>query len=329
MNTNFETLSPLEFLDSLEENIGLELTSFVATLPSYINRVYEIQAVSSEKFVVKFYRPGRWSEQTIRDEHRFVLECANEEIPVVAPIELANGDTIGNYDGILFVVYPKRLGRRYEIKSDDDWERIGSLLGRIHMVGMREVADNRLFLTPNDIIVAAQDKLLKGNFITSSYQQKFSELMDNILHLISDRFEDVEVGRIHGDCHFANIMDRLDDGLAIIDFDDMMNGPAVQDMWLLLPDYLSNSLDEFYSLLAGYEQFVDFDYSTMGLIEPLRILRMIYFLGWCAEQANDLSFQRNFPNWGNDHFWANEINDFERQINMIKLFDERQNPLYN
>jgi Ser/Thr protein kinase RdoA (MazF antagonist) len=194
---------------------------------------------------------------------------------------------------------------------------------------MREVADNRLFLTPNDIIVAAQDKLLKGNFITSSYQQKFSELMDNILHLISERFEDVEVGRIHGDCHFANIMDRLDDGLAIIDFDDMMNGPAVQDMWLLLPDYLSNSLDEFYSLLAGYEQFVDFDYSTMGLIEPLRILRMIYFLGWCAEQANDLSFQRNFPNWGNDHFWANEINDFERQINMIKLFDERQNPLYN
>jgi len=306
----------------VEEALGCQLTGFAAPLPSYINRVYELETIDKERVVAKFYRPGRWDENTLLDEHRFTVECFENEVPVVAPMKLADGKTLGNVDGIYFTVFPKRAGRRFEITDDEGWSRLGSLIGRMHMVGARDTAMNRLMLHPETLTRGEVDYLIDGNFITASYKSEFQRLMDEVFSVVSSRFNDFEPIRIHADCHYANILDRLDEGLVLIDFDDMMMGPAVQDLWLIMPDHIQKCRPEFDAMLDGYEQFTEFDYFSLRLIEPLRILRIIYFLSWCARQSGDFRFQHNFPNWGNDAFWRTEIADIQHQLNIIKEEDK-------
>jgi len=306
----------------VEEALGCQLTGFAAPLPSYINRVYELETIDKERVVAKFYRPGRWDKNTLLDEHQFTIECAESEVPVVAPLTLADGTTLGDIDGIYFTVFPKRAGRRFEITDDEGWSRVGALIGRMHMVGARDTAMNRLALHPDKLTHNEVDYLITGKFITSSYESEFQRLMDEVFSVVSSRFDDFEPIRIHADCHYANILDRLDEGLVLIDFDDMMMGPAVQDLWLIMPDHIQKCRAEFDAMLDGYEQFAEFDYFSLRLIEPLRILRIIYFLSWCARQSADFRFQHNFPNWGNDAFWRTEIADIQHQLNIIKEEDK-------
>ena len=324
MSKGFDNLTPDCILDAVETAMGCQLTGLTAPFPSYINRVYELQSVADERLVAKFYRPGRWKRAALQDEHDFVLDCANGEIPVVAPLELKGGGTIGEYDGILFSVFPKRSGRVMDLHTDEGWRRLGSLVGRIHLAGSKRNAENRLQMHPETTTLPEIGQLLGGGFMSAHQAERFKDVTSRIVDIALTEFDGVELQRIHGDCHGANILERPDEGLMVIDFDDMVMGPPVQDIWLLLPDHANNTRHQINLILEGYEQFMEFDDRTLRLVEILRAMRIIYFLSWCSTQIDDYRFQTNFPDWGSEMFWQREIADIEHQYQAI-LNDKRLN----
>lgn len=319
----FEDLTPDVVIDAVEEALGKKMSGLASPLPSYINRVYELQSMAGERLIGKFYRPGRWSREALEDEHRFVLDCAAEEIPVIAPLPLSDGFTLGSAAGIHFAVFPKRFGRQLDIDSPDAWFRLGGVIGRIHMVGARQAANARVMLHPDLSTHADIMFLLDGGFVTLSYQSAFRELCQRVHEALLGRFDGIGHLRIHGDCHHGNILERPGEGLMIIDFDDMMTGPAIQDLWLLLPDTVANSRREIDSFLRGYGQFRGFDRRELRLIEPLRLMRLLYFLAWSARQENDFKFRHNFPDWGTDSFWMKEISSLRQQLAALREADSQ------
>ncbi|MBN2702811.1 MAG: serine/threonine protein kinase [Pontiellaceae bacterium] len=322
MSACFEALTPDRILDAVEMEMGIQLTGLTSPLPSYINRVYELQSVSGERLITKFYRPGRWSRAALQDEHDFVFDCATEEVPVVAPLPLKDGGTIGEYERLLFAVFPKKSGREMDLHTDESWRRLGSLVGRIHLAGSRRAAPSRLRMHPETTTIPEVQLLLDGAFMSPHQARRFREITDKIIEIALSEFEDVELQRIHGDCHRANILERPGEGLMAIDFDDMVMGPAVQDIWLLLPGNANRCRHEINLILDGYEQFMEFDDRQLRLVEILRAMRIIYFLAWCSTQVGDYTFQTNFPDWGSEMFWQREMADLEHQYHAI-LKDER------
>jgi len=267
------------------------------------------------RLIAKFYRPGRWELPALREEHEFVLQCARAEIPVIAPLVLRDGSTLGKTEaGIYFAIYPKRFGREIELNEEEAWRRIGSLIARMHNVGDDQDAPHRLMHHPLESTGEEIAWLLDGGYLPPMYQRNFAEVTDKIMDLIVPLFDNVEFIRIHGDCHRANILERPGEGLMLIDFDDMMIGPPVQDLWLLLPEHAPQARAEINWLLEGYEQLREFNRRDLRLIEPLRAMRMIYFLAWIARQSGDFNFSRHFDDWGSDRFWRREIADLELQL---------------
>lgn len=317
-NEGFESLTPDLIIGSVERALDRPMTGLTSPLPSYINRVYELETRDGERFVAKFYRPGRWNDEALSDEHRFVLDCAAHEIPVVAPLELADGKTLGLAGTIRFAVYPKRWGREIEITGDEDYRRLGRLIARVHLAGEEQKAPARVVLHPLRSLEGDVRSLLDGGFVTPPYQDGFKRICREIIDLGRPLFDGVEMLRLHGDCHVKNFLDRPGEGLMIIDFDDMVTGPPVQDLWMLLPDHASRCRYEMNLLVSGYEEFREFDDRTLRLIEPLRAMRIIYFLSWCSRQKGDYKFRTLFPDWGSDRFWSNEIRDLEQQLVIVR-----------
>jgi Ser/Thr protein kinase RdoA (MazF antagonist) len=313
MAMTFEQLTPDTILDAVERASGFKLTPLTIPLPSYINRVYELRGVDGTKLIVKFYRPGRWSREAILAEHGFVQDLQEAEIPVVPPLTLGRGETLMEHDGILFALFPKRAGRQLEITSDNDWPRLGSLVGRLHLAGSRQRAPSRITIDPRLSTLKDID-LLCGAIIPEPYRGQYRTAALRLIDIGATLWEGRECIRIHGDCHRGNILDRLDEGLLVIDFDDMAMGPPVQDLWLLLPDRAAGAQREIELFIQGYERFRQFDRGALRCIEPLRAMRMIYFLAWCSRQVDDFQFRKNFPDWGNDRFWQKEINDLREQM---------------
>ncbi len=311
---NFSALTPDIIVPVVEKALGRPLLGFTHPLNSYINRVYELMAADRERIIVKFYRPGRWSKQALQDEHDFVIDCSKDEIPVVAPLPLKNGKTVGEAEGIFFAVYPKRLGRVWEQTCEDDWKRLGRVVARAHVVGSRRAAKHRLQLHPEETTASDIAQLLDGGHIPSRYQKPFADISSQLLDHIMPMFDDAEYIRIHGDCHSKNILHRPDEGLLLIDFDDMVMGPPVQDLWMLLPGHVLESGAELELMIKGYREFRDFEESSIRLIEPLRSMRMLYFLDWISRQRQDPNFNVNFPNWSNDSFWADQVRELNQQF---------------
>ncbi len=317
----FDDFSPDAMIGAVEDAVGESFTALASPLPSYINRVFEFMSVDSTRYVAKFYRPGRWSRAAIEEEHEFVLDCAADEIPVVPPLELRSGRTLGEVDGISFAVYPKRSGREMDLDTDEAWFRLGSLVARIHNVGARKESRCRLYLRPESTTLEEIRFLLEGGFVPKRMGGRFEKVCEAILAAVTRLFDGLEYIRIHGDCHRANILERPGEGLMVIDFDDMMVGPPIQDLWLLLPARADCCRREIGLLLDGYEMFREFDCVSLRLIEPLRAMRMIYFLAWCARQSGDYNFQSRLPGWGEDAFWMSEIADLEAQLGAIREAD--------
>ncbi len=315
---NFTALTPDIIVPEVEKALGRHLLGFTHPLNSYINRVYELMAADRERLIVKFYRPGRWSDKAILDEHDFVMECAKDEIPVVAPLPLKNKKTVANVKGIFFAVYPKRLGRVWEQTSDDDWKRLGRVVARAHVVGSRKPANHRLRMHPDETTESDITQLVDGGHVPEKYRKHFADISSQLLEMILPVFDDTEYIRIHGDCHAKNILHRPDEGLLLIDFDDMVMGPPVQDLWMLLPGHVLDSQRELELMIKGYKEFRDFDEDSTRLIEPLRAMRMLYFLDWISRQREDPNFAVNFPNWSNDSFWADQIRELNQQFMNIK-----------
>ena len=314
---DFEHLTLDVLLDVVEDAIGVPMTGLTIPLPSYINRVYELQTRRGDRLIAKFYRPGRWSREALEDEHRFLADCAEEEIPVVCPRLLSNGSTLGKTDGIYFALFPKKSGREFEQNTQEDWRRVGRLVARIHLAGGKSSVQDRITLHPLKSTRDDLNFLIKGDFIIPYYLKEFEDLTSSIVENITALFDGISLTRIHGDCHRGNLLDRPGEGLMVIDFDDMMIGPPVHDLWLLLPDHAGRSRREIDLLLEGYEQFREFDYSSLRLIEPLRFMRIIYFLAWLARQADDYAFRANHPDWGSEIFWQREVSDLKHQFQVI------------
>ncbi len=313
----FENLTPEIVLDAVEKHCGIFLDGSITPFNSYINRVFGLSDDSGKGYIAKFYRPGRWSEKMIRDEHSFLFDCDEAEIPVAPPL-IPNGNSIGTVAGFLFAVFPRFRARTFDITSDEGWIRTGAVIGRMHQAGKKRNAQNRLSCTPDETTERYIRFLSGKKLIHPDCLEDFSRLCDETLGIIKPLFKSIRMHRIHGDCHRGNILENSS-GIILIDFDDMMNGPAVQDMWLLLSGRLTDSMQEMNLMIEGYEQFCEFDRNTISLVEPLRFMRHIYFLNWCAVQHEDTGFSERYPDWGNRAFWIKETEDLSAQLEYIKL----------
>ena len=317
---DFDGLTPDRVLDAVERDGGFRCTGVIRPLPSYINRVYTV-GVEPEGFVVaKFYRPGRWTREAIQDEHAFVCACASDEIPVIAPLALKDGNTLGDADGVAFALFPQRGGRPVEPADPGNalWGRLGALLARIHRVGERAPAPARLTLHPLTATTADLDYLLDNEFLDARETARLETFGCELLDAAVPLFEGAETIRLHGDCQHTNVLERPESGVFLIDFDDMMNGPPVQDVWMLLPGNAEDARTELEQLIEGYESFRPFDRRSLRLIESLRAMRMTYYLAWCARQSRDAAFLQNHPGWGTRSFWAKELADLEDQLGAVR-----------
>jgi len=330
---SFELLSPGDAVRAVERAFGVVLDGTLDSYPSYVNRVYGMRREDGEAIVAKFYRPGRWTRAAILDEHRFLRDLAAAEIPVVAPISGVDGATLqelevpgdgeGGREGggsgarFLFAVFPRAGGRTFEPESADDLLRLGSLIGRCHAVGAAGSAPDRVVCEPSGLTASFVDELLGEGLVHPDCRDDFERIARSTIAGIAPLFAGARFSRIHGDCHRGNLIDRPGRGLTLIDFDDMMSGPAVQDVWLVLPGYAVDCPRELDLVLEGFERFAAFDRGTLRLIEPLRFMRMIYFLAWRARQRGDFWFRGSFPDWGSEAFWIKETEDLRVQAEVI------------
>lgn len=316
--TPFHSMTPDTVISMVEKALDLRCTNLCRPLNSYINRVYELQGADGAGLIVKIYRPGRWSKDALQDEHDFLLELHEEEIPVVAPLTLQNGQTLGAHDNMYFAVFPKKGGRSYDEYNDEQWLELGRLLGRTHMVGDRHRPKDRIIMAPDKSTREQLAYILAGNFMPPDLAGRFKDISGEIIEEIKLRFAGIDMIRIHGDCHFANLIYRPGESFYIVDFDDMAVGPPVQDFWMLLPGYMQECLAEIEIFLEGYETFRHFDQRTLSLIEPLRAMRYIHYMAWCAHQVAEDGFSHVAPDFGKPHYWQREINDLIEQLDRIR-----------
>lgn len=323
----FFHLDPGMVLDAIDE-LGLITTGRCLTLNSMENRVYEIEIdipedqikTASDNFVVaKFYRPGRWTEKQILEEHQFLKDLQEAEISVIAPLEF-NGKTLfklKDHD-LFYTVFPKKGGRVPEEMNKEQLEITGRLLARMHNVGATRESKYRIKISPETYGRQNADYLLNNNFITPHIVENFRANIEEFLKLVTPMFEGIPTHRIHGDCHLGNIISRELEGPFLIDFDDMLVGPAIQDIWLVVPGEDAESVERRNILLDSYEEMREFDFQTLKLIEPLRTLRYIHFAAWTAKRWEDPSFKQAFPHFGTDQYWSTLNTDLRLQINKIQ-----------
>ncbi len=317
-NPAFESLTPDIVLDAVEGALNIPFTNLCRPMNSYINRVYELEDRQGNGHIAKFYRPGRWSRDALQDEHDFVLELAEAEIPVVAPFILTNQQTLAEINGIYFAVFPKKGGRNFDEFNDQQWAELGRLLGRTHMIGAKHGVRDRITLTPDKSTRQNLDYIIKGDFVLPELLASFTTVAGDLIDEITPLFAQIEMIRIHGDCHFTNIMHRPDEGMYLIDLDDMAMGPPVHDFWMLLPGFLADSQAEVEMFLEGYEVFRNFDRRTLRLIEPLRAMRFIHYMAWCAHQVADDGSSWVAADFGSNAYWQQEIRDLTEQLERIR-----------
>ncbi len=318
----FPELSPDTVLNLVEKALGISCTNLCRQLNSYINRVFELEAEDGRGLVVKFYRPGRWSKRALEDEHKFLLELDRREIPVIPPMVLSDGGTLGNYDTLYFSVFPRCGGRSFDEFSEDQWLEIGRLLGRCHAVGAVHASRDRIHMLPNHSTTEQIRFILESGVIAHKpMASRFSSLCTELIEEITPLFQGTQISRIHGDCHFSNIIYRPGESFYVIDFDDMAMGPPVQDLWMLLPGTPRESLLEIDCFLEGYETFQSFDRRSFRLIEPLRAMRFLHYIAWLTHQYIADGAAPIVPHFGSTEYWETEFADLADQLERIRKND--------
>ncbi len=265
--------------------------------------------------VAKFYRPGRWTDAAIREEHAFAAELAAAEIPVVAPL-IRDGISLHVQRGFRYALFPRRGGRWPELGNANDREWVGRFLGRIHAVGRAARFHERPRLSIEDLGRNARDFVLDGDWMPDYLATKYADVTDELLDEVEARAEGwggAAQGRILGDCHRGNIL-WTDLGPHFVDLDDCLTGPAVQDLWMLLSGGQQEMRTELSDLLRGYDQFLPFDRSEIALIEPLRALRMIHYSAWLARRWHDPAFPKAFPWFAEPRYWEQHHRALEDQL---------------
>ncbi|MBX3601885.1 MAG: serine/threonine protein kinase [Rubrivivax sp.] len=326
----FADLTPQQVLDSLEA-VGLRGDGRILQLNSYENRVFQVFLEDGRAVVAKFYRPGRWSDAQILEEHAFALELAAAEIPVVPPLALSEaGDTPGlvlqgdpptlaTLAGHRFAVAARCAGREPELEDPATLRQLGRFIGRLHAVGRRQPFEHRHRLDPRADGRRAMALLLEGGFVTPQELPAWRAVTTDALAAVVAAFDGFPADaplatlRLHGDCHPGNVLWR-EGAPNVVDLDDAMQGPAVQDLWMLVSGDATTMARQLDTLLAGYEDFADFDDRERRLIEPLRTLRMLRHSAWLAERWADPTFPLNFPFFGSAAYWSQQTTQMREQL---------------
>ena len=310
----YDGLSPDRILDALD-SVGIRGDGRLLALNSYENRVYQVWRDDAPPMVVKFYRPARWTDDQIREEHRFVAQLCEREIPAV-PALLVAGSTLHDFDGFRFAVYERHGGRAPDLDRRETLVRIGRYIGRIHAVGASEPFRFRPALTLDEFGNASRDYLLQHDFLPADLRAVWRGVVDQALDGAArafDRIGALTVVRLHGDCHGGNVL-WTDDGAHFVDFDDARMGPAVQDLWMLLSGERSDMEAQLSALLEGYEDFREFDRRELQLAEALRTLRLVHYCAWIARRWNDPAFPLAFPWFNTQRYWQDRILELREQI---------------
>ena len=313
----YSTLTPDVVLDALE-SVGLRGDGRMIALNSYENRVYQVFLEAGPPVVTKFYRPARWTDAQIHEEHAFVAELAEREIPVVAPLVL-DGRSLGEHAGFRFAVYPRRGGRTPELEDPDTLEWIGRFIGRIHAVGALQPFVERPGLGIGSFGTEPRDWLLEHDFIPHDLVAAWTSAVELALDGVRRCYEragDVRTLRLHGDCHGGNVL-WTDAGPHFVDFDDSRMGPAMQDLWMLLSGDRTAMTKQLSDVLAGYEDFFEFDRRELALVEALRTLRLIHYSAWIARRWDDPAFPAAFPWFNTQRYWQDRVLELKEQIALM------------
>lgn len=318
MPAPYAALTPDCVLNALE-HVGLRCDGRLLALNSYENRVYQVGMEEGAPRVVKFYRPARWSDAAILEEHAFVQELAEREIPVVPALTIS-GTTLHQFAGFRLSVFPRHGGRAPELENRDTLEWLGRFLGRIHAVGALKDYRHRPSLDIETFGIEPRDYLLAHDFIPADILDAWQSVADQALDGVRRCFERagaVKSLRLHGDCHAGNVL-WTDDGPHFVDFDDSRMGPAVQDLWMLLSGERQDRARQLGDVLAGYEDFCEFDPRELHLIEALRTLRLIHYSAWLARRWDDAAFKQAFPWFNTQRYWQDRILELREQIALME-----------
>jgi len=315
---SFHALTPDCLLDALD-SIGVFGDGCLLALNSYENRVYQVGVEGGAPVVVKFYRPGRWSDAAILEEHAFVQELADSEIPVVPATSLSDGSTLHIFQGFRFAVFPRQGGRAPELEDSATREWLGRFIGRIHAVGSSKTFCERPTLDIHSFGEEPLAYLLAHGFLPDdllvAYRSVAQQALDGVRRCL-ERAGNVPMIRLHGDCHSGNVL-WTDVGPHFVDFDDSRMGPPVQDLWMLLSGERADMQRQLADILAGYEDFADFDARQLYLVEALRTLRLIHYSAWLARRWDDPAFPLAFPWFNTQRYWQDRILELREQIALM------------
>jgi Ser/Thr protein kinase RdoA (MazF antagonist) len=315
MTEFFFRLTPDWVLRAVEAG-GFDPTGHCSALNSLENRVYDLRLTDGSHVVAKFYRPGRWTREAILEEHRFLFDLRDEEIPVCAPVVFPDGGTLHEVEGILYAVWPRTGGRAPDELNDEQVGVLGRLVARIHNVGAARPMDARPQLSSHSHGIEPLEALEALDVLPPQCRRRYRAAVERVVSLYDDFSVGVPVHRIHGDCHLGNLLHGRE-GYFFLDFDDCRVGPAVQDVWMLVPGRDADAARQRVLLIDAYRQFRDFDPRWLGLVEPLRALRFVHYAAWIARRFEDPAFPDAFPHFGTVNYWERETQDLEDQLTRI------------
>ncbi|MCI8906683.1 MAG: serine/threonine protein kinase [Enterobacter sp.] len=321
----FQTLHPDTIMDALFEQ-GIRVDSGLTPLNSYENRVYQFQDEDRQRFVVKFYRPERWSAEQIQEEHQFAHDLRDDDVPVAAPLKF-NNQTLLTYEGFYYAVFPSLGGRQFEADNIDQMEWVARYLGRIHQTGRKKAFIARPTIGIQEYLLEPRGIFETSAMIPTALKDDFLNATDKLIAAVKTCWrDDISVLRLHGDCHAGNILWR--DGPLFVDLDDARMGPAVQDLWMLLNGDKAEQRMQLETIIEAYEEFSPFNSDEIALIEPLRAMRFVYYLAWLIRRWDDPAFPRNFPWLTGEDYWRSQISTFTEQVKVLQEPPLQLTPMY-
>jgi len=318
----YQRLTPDSVIQAVEST-GRVADARILALNSYENRVYQVGLEEEEPVIAKFYRPERWSMTQIDEEHRFTQCLYDLDIPVVPPLMIepeADYPTLSNSDGFVFALYPRQGGRAPELDNLDHLHQLGQFIGRIHAAGTAFPLEYRIKLTVQRFAIDCVDYLLSNDFIPDDLRDAYiaitRELLDEIIACSPEQDCYSQI-TLHGDCHPGNVLWR-DDRPHFVDFDDVIRGPAIQDLWMLLSGDTPTRQKQLVEIIEGYEMFMDFDLAELRLIEPLRAMRLLHYNAWLARRWSDPAFPVSFPWFNTPRYWSEHILECKEQLSALR-----------
>jgi Ser/Thr protein kinase RdoA (MazF antagonist) len=314
----YADLQPEQILDALEA-LSFHCDGRFLPLNSYENRVYQVGIEDGSPVVAKFYRPGRWSDDSILEEHGFARELAAAELPVVAPLRI-DDRTLHYSNNFRFAVYPRRGGRSPDLDDFALLRQLGRLVARIHRVGMTKRFAHRPAIDAHSYGTVSRDYLLSNDLIPADLRAAYEGVAGHVLDSVAQCFErcgNIVQLRLHGDFHPGNVL--VEEGrLHIVDLDDARRGPAIQDLWMFLSGDRAEQTPQLQALLDGYAEFRRFDTRELHLVEALRSLRIMHYAAWIARRWDDPAFHIAFPWFASGRYWDEHVLALREQLALMQ-----------